>query len=175
MLPTVKGSQLSALPVRNGRLIADLIHFDGPLLSYYQDDHRGHYLYYWCDADDTFHRWLVVQIEEHLLRAFLIRQITLRRLFLRVARNKSFLLDTDSDGKPAQIVRVEMTDLPEEYLPTEETWYDASLSVFYDHLAARELMSMLQDSLLEVQSKLKRIEQILSTGPESLEQTPVAL
>lgn len=175
MIPTVKGAHRSALPIRNGRLIADLIHFDGPLLSYYQDDSRRHFLYYWCDADDTCHRWLVVQAEEYVLRSFLTRQITLRQLLLSSSHNSLYLLDTDGDGQAIQILQVDKADLPEDYLPAEDTRYDASLSVFYDHLAARELMSMLQDSFQEVQSKLKQIEQILAPPPESFETAPVVL
>lgn len=173
MLPTVYGSPVPNLPIKNGRLIADLIHFDGPLLSYYRDNGSGHYLYYWCDADEICNRWLVIQTEEYALCSFLTRQITLRQLFLRAERAHSYLLDVDSDGEPSRILRVELVDLPDDYLPAEDTWYDASLSVFADHLAARELMSMMQDSLQEAQSKLKLIEQIVSRSAETLQPTPV--
>ncbi len=173
MLPTIHGLHLPDLPIKNGRLIADLIHFDGALLSYYRDNGRGHYLYYWCDADESHNRWLVVQIGDYALRSFLARQITLRQLLLRAERTHAYLLDVDSDGDPTDILRVEPANLPDDYLPADETWYDASLSVFYDHLAARELMSMIQDSLQEAQSKLKQIEQIIARTPEALQHTPV--
>jgi len=174
MLSTVQGLHLPDLPIKNRRLIADLIYFDGALLSYYQDNDRRHYLYYWCDADENHHRWWVVQLEEYALRSFLARQITLRQLLLRQdARTDSFLLDTDNDGQPAQVLRVELADLPDDYLPADETWYDASLSIFYDHLAARELMAMMQDSLQEAQSKLKQIEQIIFRPIEIYEHSPV--
>lgn len=173
MLPTVYGLHLPDLPVKNRRLIADLIYFDGALLSYYQDNDRRHYLYYWCDADENHNRWLVVPVEEYALRGFLARQITLRQLFLRVERPHSYLLDVDSDGQPTLILRVELADLPDDYLPADETWYDASLSLFYEPLAARELMSMMQDSLQEAQSKLKQIEQIIARPPEVYEYSPV--
>ena len=169
MLPTVHGLHLPDLPIKNRRLIADLIYFDGALLSYYRDNGRSHYLYYWCDADESYNRWLVVQVGDHTLRRFLARQITLRQLLLRAERTDAYLLDVGSDGQPARILRVELADLPDDYLPADETWYDASLSVFYDHLAARELMSMMQDSLQEAQSKLKLIEQIVSRAPEALQ------
>ncbi len=173
MLPTVHGSHLPDLPIKNRRLIADLIYFDGALLSYYRDNGRGHYLYYWCDADESYNRWLVVRVEEYALRSFLARQITLRQLLLRVERTNSYLLDADSNGQPTLILRVELADLPDDYLPADETWYDASLSVFHDQLAARELLAMMQDSLQKAQSKLKLIEQIVSRAPEVFEHTPV--
>lgn len=171
MLPTVRGTHLPNLPIKNSRLIADLIYFDGALLSYYRDNGKGHYLYYWCDADESHNRWLVVQVEEYTLRSFLTRQITLGQLLFRAERTRTYLLDLDIDGHPTRILRVELTDLPDDYLPAEEAWYDASLSVFADHLAARELMSMMQDSLQEAQSKLKQIEQILSPSAEALQHT----
>ena len=169
MLPTVHGLHLPDLPIKNRRLIADLIYFDGALLSYYRDNGRGHYLYYWCDADESHNRWLVVQVGDYALRSFLARQITLRQLLLRAEYTRAYLLDMDSDGDPVHILHVKLADLPDDYLPADETWYDASLSVFYDHLAARELMSMMQDSLQEAQSKLKLIEQIVSRAPEALQ------
>ncbi|HRJ42002.1 MAG: hypothetical protein KJZ86_18000 [Caldilineaceae bacterium] len=173
MLPTVQGLHLPDLPIKNRRLIADLIYFDGALLPYYRDNGKGHYLYYWCDADESHNRWLVVRVEEYALRSFLARQTTLRQLLLRVERAGSYLLDVNGDGQPTQILRVEVADLPDDYLPADETWYDASLSVFTDHLAARELMSMMQDSLQEAQSKLEQIERIITRAPEVLQRTPV--
>ena len=116
---------------------------------------------------------MVVQVEEFSLRDFLTRQITLRQLLLGVDREHSYLLDVDGDGDSTHISRVELADLPDDYLPADDTWYDASLSVFTDHLAARELMSMMQDSLQEAQSKLRLIEQIVARSPEVLQPAPV--
>ena len=101
------------------------------------------------------------------------RAILREELLLRVERTNSYLLDADSNGQPTLILRVELADLPDDYLPADETWYDASLSVFHDQLAARELLAMMQDSLQKAQSKLKLIEQIVSRAPEVFEHTPV--
>ena len=176
MLPTIDGSRVPDLPIKKSRrLIADLIYFDGALLSYYRDSGRGHYLYYWCDADESHNRWLVIPVQEYTLRSFLARQITLLQMLLSAERTDAYLLDIDGNGNSVHILRVKLADLPGDYLPAEETWYDASLSIFADHLAARELMAMMQDSLQEAQSKLKQIEQIVARSTEAIQQTPALL
>jgi len=175
MLPTIKGSPLPNLPIQNGRLIADLIYFDGALLSYYRDDGRGHYLYVWCDADEIHNRWLVVQTDERSLYGFLARQMTLRQLLLTANQNQLYLLDMDDEQHPFRIQHVEITDLPDDYLPTSESWYDPSLSVFYDQLAVGEVLSMMQQSLQEAQSKLKQIEQIIDRDSEAFQPVPTLL
>ena len=39
--------------------VADLIYYDGPLLSHYVSNKGENYLFYWVDVDNEYNRWVV--------------------------------------------------------------------------------------------------------------------
>lgn len=161
MLKEIKGEAVTTFPFGNLRLIADLLYFDGPLLSYFKDQADQGYLYYWCDVDEQHNRWLLLPVTKPALRQFLTQQLSLHSLLLTAPPAMMYLVDLDQALHPQGMLRVNVADLPPDYLPEPETYYDASLSVFHDEAAARELLVLMQHSLQEVQTKLKLIEQIL--------------
>ncbi len=55
----IKGEPCSLPPME---WVDDLIYFNGPILSHYRTFEGNHYLWYWCDVDDTAHRWLVLEV-----------------------------------------------------------------------------------------------------------------
>ena len=161
MSQKIRGHIIDKLPFNHLRPIADLIYFEGPLLSYLRDNGAQHYLYYWCDVDDQYNRWLIFRVEEQLLRKFLTQQITLRMVILSTD-TPTYLVDMDDESRYDSIIQINSADLPPDYLPEIDTYYDASLSIFHDEQAARDLMVLMQRSLHEVQTKLQRNEEIVN-------------
>jgi hypothetical protein len=167
MLPSIIGTPVDKLPFQNLRLIADLLYFDGPLLSYFKDNAGQHYLYYWCDTNGIVNRWLVFRTTASKLNEFLTRQITLRELILSVEPNLSYLMDLDDRVNPVQVLKVRPSFLPEDYLPDFDTEYDASLTVFHDENAARGLIVLMQQEVQAISLKLRRYEQVAAQNPEA--------
>jgi hypothetical protein len=52
--------------------IGDLVNFEGPLLTLFEDVKNGHlYLFDWVDRFDAVNRWLIYQVYPKLLLAFI--------------------------------------------------------------------------------------------------------
>ena len=43
--------------------VADLIYYDGPLLSHYVSNKGENYLFYWVDVDNEYNRWVVIRTD----------------------------------------------------------------------------------------------------------------
>lgn len=166
MLKKVEGVPIDKLPFERVRLVADLIYHDGPLLSYFRDNQGHHYLYYWCDADDLYNRWFVFRISQEPLRHFLTQQLTLHELILEADPEHLYLVDLDNQLHPDNIVRVQLSNLPQDYLPATDTGYDASLSIFHDEQAVRDLIVLMQRDVQAVKTKLKLYEEVAVRNPD---------
>lgn len=167
MLSVVDGLIIDKFPYENLRLVADLLYFDGPLLSYFKDNNNQHYLHYWCDTDESYNRWLVCKIPQRALSHFLTRQLTLPELIFASEPDSIYLVDMDEQLRYAHIVKTQLAKLPEDYLPNDDTYYDASLSVFYDAQAVREVIVLLQQDVQETKTKLELYEQAANRHPEA--------
>lgn len=166
MLPKVSGAPVEKLPFDHLHLIADLIYFEGPLLSYFTDNQGQHYLYYWCDVDEVYNRWLIFRATTRMLNQFLTRQVTLRELILAADPNLMFIVDRDIHLHPKAVVKIHPSTLPEQYLPETDSYYDASLSLFHAEQAARDLIVLMQQEAQVTQTKLRRFEQAVTRNPE---------
>jgi hypothetical protein len=167
MLRKIEGLSTDEFPFTNLRLVADLIYFDGPLLSYFKDNSGQHFLYYWCDADNLYNRWLVFRSTQQALSHFLTQQLTLHGLVLASDPDQMYLADLDDQLQYVNIVKIRPPDLPVDYLPEMDTLYDASLSVFHDEQAARDLIVLMQQDVQETKTKLKMYEQAATRNPEA--------
>ena len=167
MLKKIEGLHTDKFPFENLRLIADLLYFDGPLLSYFKDSHSQHYLYYWCDSDGLYNRWLIFRTAPQTVSHFLTQQLTLYELILTADPNHTYVIDMDDQLQSINIVKTQPSYLPEDYLPETDTYYDASLSVFHDVQAVRDLIVLMQQDVYEAKAKLKMYEQAARKHPEA--------
>lgn len=131
MLHKINGINLELLPFQNLKLISDLIYFDGPLLSYFQDKQNRKIIYYWCDANETCNRWLVMQVSPQNLSAYQNQKISLHSLILSPVNDIICVVDVDNNLNNKQILKITPDQLPESYTPEEDSFYDDSLSVEY--------------------------------------------
>ena len=51
--------------------VADLIYFEGPLLSHYVSSKGDDYLFYWVDRDGCDNRWLVLRVSMANLQKYI--------------------------------------------------------------------------------------------------------
>jgi len=121
-LPPVRGKKLSSAPKITWN--ADLIYFDGPLLSLYKQDDGQDYLVSWIDCDSRRNRWAMFPVERAALQGYLSGDISLRNLCIEAW--VVILFDTGSDAKRRNWVQLEA--FPEDYLPKKSSLLKSEVS-----------------------------------------------
>lgn len=62
-MKTIKGISIRNRNFDKFKKVADLIYFDGPLLSHYVTINGDNYLFYWIDQDDADNRWMFIRTD----------------------------------------------------------------------------------------------------------------
>lgn len=101
----------------------DLIYCEGPLLTHYRSEDGNHYLVCWADADEYANRWIIFRTNIGNLRKYIAKEITLKHLMCHPADNLVWITDIDNAGKQHNTQILQPEELPEDYLPTEESYY----------------------------------------------------
>ena len=105
------------------RKIADLIYFEGPLLSHYVSSKGDDYLFYWVDRDDSDNRWLVLRVSLANLQKYVGGEISLRELIESPNDGYLYTVDVNNDVNYHDVKLVQPSALPEEYLPEADSYY----------------------------------------------------
>lgn len=103
--------------------VADLIYFDGPLLSHYMSEKGENYLFHWVDSDDEYNRWVVLRTDIISIQNYLERKINLRSLTVEANDGFVYSVDIDDDLNYTNIKVVPIEALPDDYIPSEESFY----------------------------------------------------
>lgn len=103
--------------------IADLIYFEGPLLSHFVSDKGDDYLFYWVDKDEKDNRWLVLRVSLANLQRYMGKDISLRELIENPNDGYVYQVDIDDAINYHNVKLVQPADLPEDYLPTADSFY----------------------------------------------------
>ncbi len=106
------------------RKIADLVYLDGPFLSHYVSSKGDDYLFYWVDRDEKDNRWLVLRVSLPNLQKYIGKKISLRDLIASPNDGFLYAVDVDNDLHYHDVKLIQPTSLPEEYLPTADSFYD---------------------------------------------------
>ncbi len=119
----IRGTKIEKLGFTPHKL-GDLIVHEGPLLAHFIDQEvpQNQFLYKWVDADNKANRWLVARITNNDLRRFFQKEINLRELLLIHAF--VFLIDLDDDLDLINSIIVNNKNIPDEYLPTTQSFFD---------------------------------------------------
>lgn len=110
---------------------ADLIEFDGPLLTHYSTDNGDHYLMYWVDADEQCNRWLMARINLVTLQQYLKRECSLLYLLQSAEDTLLWVLDVEENAQCRQVWVTTLEALPADYLPASDALYDFDTSAAY--------------------------------------------
>lgn len=125
---------------------ADLIYYDGPLLTHYATETGDHYLMYWVDADEECNRWLLARIELESLNGYLNKQYTLYQLLQGSIDSIIWVLDVDGNMQCRECLVTTANNLPTDYMPEKDALYEFETNSDY-------LNSMIDKYELEVPSK----------------------
>jgi hypothetical protein len=107
---------------KDAECIRELMWVEGPLLGLYTL--RGKtYLVSWVDVN-VEHVWLIIEISDDDLGLYMRQEISL----LEVERRSPNLYLQEGMFEKAQAAHLNFEDLPDDLRPTEDSFYDDSLS-----------------------------------------------
>ena len=107
--------------------VSDLIYFDGPFLSHYIHKSGDNYLAYWVDCDNEFQRWLVFRVGITSLQKYVDKRMSLLDVIKQLDDGLIYLVDVDVDGKTTTPKILFLNQLPDDYLPEADSYYDFSM------------------------------------------------
>lgn len=119
----IKGYNIDEFDLDSLSLIADLIYFEGPLLSHYASPQGDNYLFYWVDSDDECNRWMIIKINLQIIQDYISQKITLFSLIRDRADKSVYMVDLDNNLNVCRFLFVNIVELPDEYFPEEESYY----------------------------------------------------
>lgn len=151
----INGEVVAQLPYASIRKVADLAYFDGPLLSLFRDDNHDNYIYYWYDADEICNRWLVFRLSEKQLANYIKQTLTLRDMITNPFGGHLYVVDIDGEGNQLNVLKTEPSYLSHDCLAQQGTYFDPSLSIFYEQEVCGESLVI----VLEENQTLRRISQ----------------
>jgi len=122
-MKTVKGYNIK-YDFSDFRKIADLIYFEGPLLSHYVSSRGDDYLFYWVDRDENDNRWLVMRVSLSSLQKYMAKDISLHELIETPNDGYLYLVDVDNNANYHDVRLVQPADLPDDYLPVSDSYYE---------------------------------------------------
>lgn len=103
--------------------VSDLIYFDGPLLSHYISKKGDDLLFYWVDADAKFNRWLVIRTNVINIQSYIDRKTSLFQLVTESLDSFVYAVDINDKLEFTNIQIVETNKLPNDYLPSQDSFY----------------------------------------------------
>ena len=108
--------------------ISDLIYFDGPLLSHYMSEKGENYLFYWVDVDDSANRWLIIRTDIFSIQKYIDRKISLYEIIKQPNDGFVYMVDIDENATCLQCKLIQVIDIPEDYIPTLDSFFDFELT-----------------------------------------------
>ncbi len=110
--------------------VEDLLYFEGPLLSLLKASTSQDYFYFHIDQDKANVRWLAFTVSRKDIRDYLSRKKTLLEMVYE--RESVELVDLDFNGEVVEAIRCQVSDMPPEYLPGEDSWFISELAPVSD-------------------------------------------
>lgn len=136
-LPKVNGTKIESKFFSKHSWNADLIEFDGPLLSLYKGEFDEDLLYVWLDCSSTKNRWGVIPISRTNLREYLECTISLRDVF-QASRWIVIFHTGSAPNRRNSPIRTTWHVL-EEYLPDDDSYLTPEISTVAAQRLAQEV------------------------------------
>jgi len=145
----LKINELEFIPYFMG----DIMEFDGPILSHYVDQRQKNYLLYTLDYEGTtgFSIWLLFKISVTNLSDYLNLKVTLLELINISSNQIGYLVWCDKKGNHRKYKIINISHIPEKFLPTKESFFDKDFQTSYFD----ELKRNLSNSISKKKSFIK--------------------
>lgn len=124
-MPTISGTAIDARTLPTFTWNADLIVFDGPLLSLFRSEYGKDALFSWLDCDANRNRWAIIDVSRDSLRAYLNQEDTLLNVF---QASTSVVVFEQVNSRKSNVKKTVWTSLPFSYLPTKDSFLTPDIS-----------------------------------------------
>ncbi len=145
-------------PYQNPKKISDLITYDGPILSHFQDNEKD-ILYLWVDNDETHNRWLLFEVSKDSFVNYLYNEISIKTLIKTNKQDYLLLADINENLEYEFNNLISKDFLPESYLPTENSYFNSSIPAIYriDSVENQYSHALLNNSIsIKVENKSEK-------------------
>lgn len=124
-MESLNGKNIEMLEFQSSLLrIVDVVNFEGPLLTLFQDITTNNlYLFDWVDRDTLFNRWIVYRCNPDTLNQFIKSKISHYELFMS-DEPICYSIDIDKDIVWNNFQEIIKQDLPESYLPQKDVFFE---------------------------------------------------
>lgn len=124
MMKQIKGISIKKRDFSNFKKVADLIYFDGPLLSHYVTEKGDNYLFYWIDEDEKYNRWMIARTDYANIQKYINHKTSLLEILTSPTDDIIYTVDIDDAGNYNNFQVHAIEDLPEDYLPSPDSFYE---------------------------------------------------
>jgi hypothetical protein len=100
------------------------------LVSLFQSKTGENYIFTWVDREERLDRWLVFQVTNDQLERYLRSQDPLKHPLMHPKPGYLFAVDMQTEWRPLGAVVLAPSQLPNDYIPEEDSFYQGTLNCF---------------------------------------------
>lgn len=151
----IKGTKISKLPFELNKR-GDLISFEGPLLSYFFDENGKSYLLNWVDSNEILNRWLLFETTQIDLFDYFTNKRSLREL-IKHSEEIVYFIDIDNEVQFNKILLTNKKDIPNDYLPDKDSYYEDLISTKYAKNLRKEVIeTFTKNNIKNIKTKIRK-------------------
>jgi hypothetical protein len=141
----LQGTRLLSFPYSELNKVCDLIEFDGPLLSHYQNASKSNFLFYWIDNDYDVNRWMLIEVNDDDFADYLHCLTPLKSLILSNA--SVIITHINRDMSYTETVFVAKDQIPSSYLPDDDSFFTFDIPAQYgeEHVSKNDYLNILRE------------------------------
>jgi hypothetical protein len=116
----LQGEVLPIFPYQDLVRVTDILYYDGPLITQFKRDEGEHFIYYWCDNNDTHNRWMIYQLTQESLDNYFANTESLYETMQNAVGGCVVFVDISGNEDKFEYsssIKVDIKDIPEDYLP----------------------------------------------------------
>lgn len=122
----ISGTRIDGRSLPSFTWNADLIAFDGPLLSLFKSETGIDALFVWLDCDTKNNRWAIIDINRDNLRNYLTQKISLLDVFQ--ASTSVTVFNAGPSARKSNLIRTNWQSLPKDYLPQQKSFLTPAIA-----------------------------------------------
>ncbi len=143
------GLDIPNFPIKLNK-VGDLLYFEGSLMGVYCNDEGSPFIFDWVELNNNVNRWLVYEVEIKSLADYINGKISHFSLINNPKKDLIFLIDKNIEGIDVCCKVVSPKNLPYEYLPKN--------NIYFDEDESKKLDNIKTTFNLKEANKLKEIE-----------------
>jgi hypothetical protein len=105
--------------------VEDILYFEGPILSLLKANTAQDYFYFFCGERRQSTDWLAFEVSRDDIEKYKTKAVTL--LDIIQSKEHVFFLTTNNRQAIDYVLKIKSTDVPEQFLPPDESYFDAEL------------------------------------------------